>query len=57
MTSGAALAIVNREAGNALPSLGYTGASDRAQVTDGEAGREAGGRLGLSSNDEHVHAK
>ena len=26
MTSGAALSIVNREAGNSLPALGYTGA-------------------------------
>ncbi|MGI9325634.1 MAG: aspartate:alanine exchanger family transporter [Pseudomonadales bacterium] len=32
MTSGAALSIVNREAGNTLPSLGYTGAYAFANV-------------------------
>ncbi len=32
MTSGAALSIVNREAGNALPALGYTGAYAFANV-------------------------
>ena len=32
MTSGAALSIVNREAGNTLPALGYTGAYAFANV-------------------------
>jgi putative transport protein len=32
MTSGAALSIVNREAGNSLPALGYTGAYAFANV-------------------------
>ena len=32
MTSGAALGIVNREAGNTLPALGYTGAYAFANV-------------------------
>jgi putative transport protein len=32
MTSGAALAIANREAGNSLPSLGYMGAYAFANV-------------------------
>jgi putative transport protein len=32
MTSGAALSIVNREAGNSIPALGYTGAYAFANV-------------------------
>jgi putative transport protein len=32
MTSGAALSIVNREAENSIPSLGYTGAYAFANV-------------------------
>ena len=32
MTSGAALSVVNQEAGNSLPSLGYTGAYAFANI-------------------------
>ena len=32
LTSGAALSVVNREAGNSLPALGYTGAYAFANV-------------------------
>ena len=33
MTSGAALSIVNREAGNSVPALGYTGAFANVLLT------------------------
>ena len=39
MTSGASLSIVNREAGNSLPALGYTDAYAFANVLLTVAGR------------------